>query len=106
MMRSKMCWISLVGQWALVDAADVLEDGLFALGFVDGQIALALESADGDGGLGALVDELHDLFVEGVDLLTPAGNPWSVASISLLTRMPHWSTRCAPAPPGEGGRRG
>ena len=31
----------LVRQRPLVDAADVFEDGLFALGFVDGQVMLA-----------------------------------------------------------------
>jgi len=74
----------LVRQRPLVDAADVLEDGLFALRFIDGETAVVLQVADGDGGLSPLVDELDK-------------------PLSLLTLMPHWSTRCAPAPPGKAG---
>jgi hypothetical protein len=64
----------LVRQRPLVDAADVLEDDLFALGFVDWETAVVLEVADGDGGLSPLVDELDKPLVENVDLLTPIGN--------------------------------
>src|SRR5580704_6594998 len=56
------------GQWSGIVTGDVLEDLIFALGFVDRQSKLVFDAADFVHDCGSLVEQLHNLHVHRVDL--------------------------------------
>ena len=69
-----------VRQRSAIVGANVLEDHVFAVGFVDRHIGGFLQLADGASGLGALVQQLDDLQVERIDLPAPVTDVHSLAS--------------------------
>src|SRR5437879_234146 len=63
-----------VGQWSLVGLFHILEYQLLPCRFVNGQAGIALQSADLLSRFGPVIEQVHQMQVQLIDLLSPVGN--------------------------------